>query len=161
MWPPGRGHFWPQGIIWTNLVEATRWCYIPNIKALRFRRRFSSWKSIFSPCDLDMQWTRTIFKECHKIIPTNFGQNPAGSLGDVLWSNRWRHMTHYAQWTSNDHNSSPWANGSGELKRRPQSCCNHCILNLWSENIISSMFAGLKKATSSCRARWSVCSRKV
>ena len=45
--------------------------------------KFSSSKSIFSLCDLDMQWTgtiRTILKEGHiRIIPTKFGQNPASS----------------------------------------------------------------------------------
>ena len=62
-----------------------------------------------------MQWTGTIWtilKEGHiRIIPTKFGQNPASSLGeDVVWSNCWD-----GRRTSNDHNSSPWANGSGEL----------------------------------------------
>ena len=31
--PCGRSMFGPRGIIWTELVP-TRWCYIPNIKAL-------------------------------------------------------------------------------------------------------------------------------
>ena len=30
----GEASFGPRSIIWTNLVEATRWCYISNIKAL-------------------------------------------------------------------------------------------------------------------------------
>ena len=46
-------------------------------------------KSIFSSCDLDMQWTRTIWttlEEDHpKIIPVKFGQNPISGLGgDVV-----------------------------------------------------------------------------
>ena len=60
-----------------------------------FRERFlkfSSWKSIFSLCDLDMQWTAiiwTIFKQGHiRMIPTKFGLNPASCLGgDVLYAN--------------------------------------------------------------------------
>ena len=50
--------------------------------------KFSSQKSIFSLCDLDMQQTiaiSTIIKDGHiRIIPAKFGQNPASSLGDVL-----------------------------------------------------------------------------
>ena len=39
-------------------------------------------------CDLDIQWTGTIFKEGYiRIIPTKFGKNPGSSLGDVLRSN--------------------------------------------------------------------------
>ena len=45
-------------------------------------------KSIFSPCDLDMQRTGTIciiIKEGHiRIFLAKFGKNPASSLGDVL-----------------------------------------------------------------------------
>ena len=69
-----------------------------------------------------MQWTRTIwtiFKEGHiRIILSKYGQSPASSLGaDVLWSHCWRRTTtHGARRTSNNHNSSPWANDSGELK---------------------------------------------
>ena len=84
-------------------------------------------KIFFSLCDLDMQWTGPIwifFKDGHiRIIPTKFGQIPASSLGIVLWSNCWRRTMdnrrctiHTGRRTSNDHNSSPWANGSGELK---------------------------------------------
>ena len=94
---------------------------ISKLYALWFQRRrflkFSSWKSIFSLCDLDMQWSETIwtiFKEGYiRIIPTKFGQNPASSLRDhVLWSNCWQRTTHDARRTSNDHKSS------GELKTR-------------------------------------------
>ena len=67
-----------------------------------------------------MQWTGiiwTILKEGHiRISPTKFGQNPASSEGgDVVWSNG-QHTTDDTRRTSNDNNSSPWANGSGELK---------------------------------------------
>ena len=34
LWPPGWASFEPKGIIWTNLVEVHKKCYIPNIKAL-------------------------------------------------------------------------------------------------------------------------------
>ena len=82
--------------------------------------KFSSWKSSFSLCVLHMQWTGTIWtiiKESHiRIIPAKFGQNPESSLGgDVFWSNYWRHTTQVARRTSNGHNSSTWAKGSGEL----------------------------------------------
>ena len=77
-------------------------------------------KIYFSLCDLDMQQTRTIWtilKEGHiSFISTKIGQNPSSSLGDVLKSNCWRHTTDDTQRTSNNHNSSPWANVSGELK---------------------------------------------
>ena len=51
-------------------------------------------KSIFSSCDLDMQWTRTIWttlkEDQPRIIPVKFGQNPISGLGgDVvlrLWT---------------------------------------------------------------------------
>ena len=33
-WPPGRGHFWPQGYNLNNLSSGPQWCYIPNIKGL-------------------------------------------------------------------------------------------------------------------------------
>ena len=74
---------------------------------------FSSWKYMFSLCDLDMQWNRTIwtiFKEGHiRFIPTKFAQNPESGLGYVFW-------TDDARRTSNDHNNSQWAINSGELK---------------------------------------------
>ena len=61
---------------------------------------------------------RFLLKAGH--VPTKFGQNPASSLGgDILWSNCWRRTTHNGRRTSNDHNSSLWANGSGELKISP------------------------------------------
>ena len=44
-------------------------------------------KSIFSSCDLDMQWTATILttlkEDLPRIIPVKFGQNPISGLGDV------------------------------------------------------------------------------
>ena len=51
--------------------------------------KFSFRKSIFSLCDLDIQWTFTIWtiiKEGHiRIIPAKFGQIPASCLGgDVI-----------------------------------------------------------------------------
>ena len=78
-------------------------------------------KIYFSLCDLDMEWTKiiwTILKEGHiRIISSKFGQNPASSLGrDVIWSNCGRRTTHDGRRTPNDHNSSPWAIGYGELK---------------------------------------------
>ena len=50
----------------------------------RRRLKFSSRKSIFSLCDLDMQQTET--KEGHiRIIPAKVGKYPDSSLGgDVL-----------------------------------------------------------------------------
>ena len=43
-------------------------------------------KSIFSSCDLDMQWTRTIWttlkEDQIRIIPVKFGQNPISGLGE-------------------------------------------------------------------------------
>ena len=57
-----------------------------------------------------MQRTKTIWtiiKEGHiRIIPVKFDQNPSSSLGDVL----------SFEAIVDDHSSSPWANGSGELK---------------------------------------------
>ena len=46
-------------------------------------------KSIFSSCDLDMQWTGTIWttlkKDQPRIIPVKFGQIPISGLGgDVV-----------------------------------------------------------------------------
>ena len=125
---PGAGPFWPQGYHLNKLGrgllgDATY--KLSKLYALWFQRRrflkFSSWKSIVSLCDLDMQWTKTIWtilKEGHiRIISSKFGQNPASSLGiGVIWSNCGRRTTHDGRRTPNDHNSSPWANGSGELK---------------------------------------------
>ena len=48
--------------------------------------KFSSQKSNFSLCDLDMQWIGTIYL---RIITAMFGKNSAISLGDVLLSNCW------------------------------------------------------------------------
>ena len=65
MWRPGRGHFLPQGYNLNKLGigplgDATY--QISKLLALRFQRirflKFSSWKSIFSLCDLDMQMDR-------------------------------------------------------------------------------------------------------
>ena len=46
-------------------------------------------KSIFSSCDLEMQWTETIWitlkEDQPRIIPVKFGQIPTSSLGgDVV-----------------------------------------------------------------------------
>ena len=116
----------PRGIIWINFVEVH---YVmlhikyQSFRACGFREegffKFSFRKSIFSLCHLGMQWTGTIwtiFKEgLKRIIPTKFGKNLASSLGgDVIWSNCWRRKTDI----QHHHNSSPWANGSGEPKRQ-------------------------------------------
>ena len=67
-----------------------------------------------------MQGTTTIWTIIRKalisIISAKFGKNVARTLGDVLWSNCGRRTTHSIWQTSNDHNSSTWANGWGELK---------------------------------------------
>ena len=126
MWPPGPDHFSPRGIIWTHLAEVHKLMLLTNYQSSRhrgFREDFlkvSSWKSIFSQCDLDMQGTKTIwtlFKEGYiRIVPIKFGQNPASSLGEVaLWSNCWQRTTHDWRQTFNDQNSSPWANGTLKL----------------------------------------------
>ena len=49
MWPPDGVIFLTKRIIWTNLVEVLLGDATYQI---------SSWKSIFSLCDLDMQWIR-------------------------------------------------------------------------------------------------------
>ena len=105
----GQAHFWPKG---HNLNKLGRGpldgatYQISRLYALWFQTRrflkFSSWKSIFSLCDLDMKRTITIWtviKDDHiRLIPAKFGKNPDGSLGgDVLWSNCWYQ-------TSNNHN---------------------------------------------------------
>ena len=45
-------------------------------------------KSIFSSCDLDVQWTGTSGKSLKedqpRIIPVKFGQDPISGLGDVV-----------------------------------------------------------------------------
>ena len=85
-WPPGGAQFWPKG---HNLNKPGRGT-LDQTKIL-------SRKSIYSLCDLDMQRTRTIctlIKEGNiRIIPAKFGVNRASCLGDVLWSNWWRHTT--------------------------------------------------------------------
>ena len=112
MWPPGLGHFMAPGAIF----------------------KFSSQKSIFSLCDLEMQWMGTIWtiiKEGHiRIISAKFGKNPASSLGDVLWSNRWWRIMEGTCPSSNNHNSSTWADGSGELKKLNQTH-KLIIIYLW------------------------------
>ena len=98
-------------------MRFTWWFYIPNIKALglvvsdKKIFKFSSRKSFFSLCDLDMQWTITIWaiiKEYHiRLIPSMFGKNPARSLGEnVLWSNCWRGMMDDIQSTMDDRHLS-------------------------------------------------------
>ena len=63
-----------------------------------------------------MQWTWTtwtIFEEGHiRIIPTKFGQIQPVVKEEMSFEA----IVDNAQRTPNDHNSSPWANGSGELK---------------------------------------------
>ena len=121
IWDLGRGHFWPQGYYLNNigrgpLGDATY--QISQLYALWFQRRFlkfSSWKSIFSLCDLDMQWTGT--RGHIRIIPTKFGQNPASSpLKQLLTTEDRQGITDDTRQTSNNHKSSPWGKGSGELK---------------------------------------------
>ena len=143
MWPLWRGHFWPQGHTLNKLgkgllCDATYQIsklYAPWLQRRRFLK-FSSWKSIFSLCDLVMLWTRTIwtiFKEGHiRIIPTKFGQNPASSLGgDILWSNCWRRTTHDGRRTSNDHNDV--AHGVATRKRNVILCITSIITELYIE----------------------------
>ena len=113
---PQYGHFfYPWGIIWKFWSRSTRRCYIPNTTALGLvvsEKKSLNFSSFFSLCDLNMQWTLTIWtiiKEGHtRIIPAKFGKISR----DVLSSNCWQGTT---QWTSNAYNSSLWANGSGEL----------------------------------------------
>ena len=77
---------------WTILVEDHQ----RNISAKLYWNRSSGFwqedffkflvkKSIFSSCDLDMQWTGTIWttlkEEQPKIIFLKFGQNPISGLG--------------------------------------------------------------------------------
>ena len=58
-----------------------------------------------------------IIKEGYiRIIPIKFCQNPASSQGwDDLWGKLLTPDDHAGRRTYNDHNSSQWAKGSGEL----------------------------------------------
>ena len=65
-----------------------------------------------------------ILKKDHpRIIPMKFGEIlPSGLRGDGSW------RTKDGQRTSCDHNSSPWAYGSGELKRQAKQCLDAKII---------------------------------
>ena len=68
-------------------VDPTLCIVVSNKKILNFH-----FENLFSPCDLDMQRTKSILTFIDKghirTIPAKFGKNPARSLGeDVLWSN--------------------------------------------------------------------------
>ena len=87
---PQAGPFLDQVLSFEQMwKKSTRWCYIPNIKALGLvvseKKSFNFFilKIYFNPCDLAKQWTGTIWtilKEGHiRIIPTKLGQNPASS----------------------------------------------------------------------------------
>ena len=81
---------------WTTMVEDHQ----RNISAKAYDNRFSGFwqedffkflakKSIFSSCDLDMQWSEAIWitlkEDQPRIIPVKFGQIPISSLGgDVV-----------------------------------------------------------------------------
>ena len=80
-------------------------------------------KCIFSSCDLDMQRTKIIWttlkEDQPRIIPVKFGQIP------IKWFRRRCCLKNVngqtdgrgrRRRTVGDHNSSPWAFGSGELK---------------------------------------------
>ena len=64
--------------------------YTENYNRLLYfpKKKWKSLKIYFSLCDLDMQWTHTIWtiiKEGHiRIVLAKFGQNPTRSLGDVI-----------------------------------------------------------------------------
>ena len=91
MWPPGRAHFWPRGIIWTNLVEVHLMMIHTKYQDSRpcdFRQedflKILFWKSFFSLCDLDMEQNGTILKiikeDYIRIISAKFGQNPGSGF---------------------------------------------------------------------------------
>ena len=131
--------FYPRAIIWTTLVELTRWSYIPNIKDVgllvsdKKNFKFSVKTSIVSSCDLDVQWTRTILTTLKeglpKIISVKFGQNPKIGLGGVSFEEivygrtdgrthaRTQTWTNVGRRTKCDHKSSPCHYLTGELKR--------------------------------------------
>ena len=155
MWPTGLARSWPQGYSLNKLGrglldEATY--QISSLEALWFlTRRCLSQKSIFSLCDLDMEWTRTswtLIKESHlKINPAEFDKNPASSLEDVVdhvdrhrmngWTDGW---TYGRRQISYHHNISPWAYGSGELKglqyTKMYSLVNTQHILLWGNTML-------------------------
>ena len=94
----GRGS--PKEHFCKNICKSVHWF---------LTRRFFKFlvkKSIFSSCDLDMQWTGTIWttlkEDQPRIIPAKFRQIPISGLG---------------RRTVSDHNTSTWAFDSGKLKK--------------------------------------------
>ena len=71
-------------------------------------------KIYFSLCDLDMQGTKTIWT----IIKKDHGSSLVQIHPLVKEEIHFEAIVddERPRWTSNDHISSPWANGSGELK---------------------------------------------
>ena len=122
-WPPGRVHFLPHmhnlNKLGRCLLYDARY-QISRLNALWFQTKrcltFSFRKSVW-PRYATNRSNRTLIKEGQiRIIPAQFGQNPGSSLGGEL-------LTTHAGWRlSNDHNSSLWAFGSGELNKHVLRC---------------------------------------
>ena len=112
---------------WTILVRGS-----PKEHFCKIVLKLVQWfltKRLFK-CDLDMQWTGTIWTTLKvgqpRIIPVKFGQNPISGLGgDVIWRNLFTGACtdahtdgwpHYGRQTKWDHKSSPYHYMTGELK---------------------------------------------
>ena len=127
--PRHRAIFDLRAIILTNLIEVHQMKL--HIKYQRpgpsgFRKedffKFSVKKSTFSFCDLDVQWTGTIWttlkEDQPRIIPVKFGQNPiCGLEGDGIWRNCLRTD---ARRTKCDHKSLPCHYVTGKLKKNDE-----------------------------------------
>jgi len=85
LWPRGGVNFNPRGIIWTTLERTSRWCYIPNMKALGL---VVSDKKIFENCILKnyflTPWPTNATNQNHL---NNFGRGPLRDHSCRVWSN--------------------------------------------------------------------------
>ena len=94
MWPPGRGQFWPQGHNLNNF-GTSRWCFIPNIKALGL---VVSDKKIFENCIL-----KNYFLTLWSIYATN-----------------WNGLNNFDRGPPRDHSCEVWSKSNKRFQRR---CC--------------------------------------
>ena len=120
----------------------TRWCYIYNIKALDRAKPFAILvEGIMSnnfgigPVVQEMSFKRFLiwssglalmFSGSEPFMQFGRGHHGEHSCEIILYLDQWfrrrcclkKSLRTESQWTKTDHNSSPWAFGSGDARRR-------------------------------------------
>ena len=146
VWPPGRAIFCTRGTIWTNLVDVYLMMLHTQYQGSRpsgFRQedflKFSTWRSIFSLCDLDMQQTRTIWTILVEGTQASFVWNYSKLDQGFRRSYHLSQLLTDGRRMKTDHKSSPCHLVKGELKMAE--------LNFFSQTIYTSRLQMTIKVT--------------